>query len=391
MMYNIWPGSCSIAVVTESTYFNFYDSDSTFISDAAAATEWAARRLGHPVQDIELTNENFISMFEESVSEYSAQVNANNIKEHMLMLEGSPTSSNLTGRLIRGGVGRIVQLAEPYGLEVGVGGDVDWKAGSIDIVENTQIYDLNSLWANVSESGNRIKIKRIFHERTPASSRYFDPWGIPTSPGIYGMGYIYGFGNAGTVGGAGTSYQLRPVYEDVLRMQAIELNDQIRRSGYSFELINNKIRLFPAPTTDFKLWFHYVVKQESEIGYVSSSLDSGLGKITDPSNVTYTTVTYSAVTSVGRQWIRRYFLALCKITLGGIRAKYPNIPIPNGEVSLDGEALRNEGNNDRDKLIEELRNMLELSGKKAQMQAKMDSEESLQKILSKIPAGIWVY
>jgi hypothetical protein len=32
---------------------------------------------------------------------------------------------------------------------------------------------------------------------------------------------------------------LMPMYFDVLKIQAIELNDQIRKSAYSFELTNN--------------------------------------------------------------------------------------------------------------------------------------------------------
>jgi len=387
--FQIWPGSCSIAEVTASTFFNFYDTDLVFISESVDATYWAAHRLGYPVQDIELTNANFISMFEEAVSEYGAMINANNIKEYMLTLQGSPTSSNLSGREIRGGIGRIVRLAEAYGSYAGAGGNVDWKTGSIQIYAEQQTYNLDSLWADVSESGNAIRIKRIFHERTPASTRYFDPWGIPMSPGVYGMGYIYGFGSGGTVGVAGTSYVLRPIYEDLLRMQAIEFNDMFRKSAYSFELINNKLRIFPVPQDGFKLWFHYTVKNEEDIGYVSGS--EGMGNITDPANIPYQNLTYAYINSVGKQWIRRYFLALCKITLGGIRAKYPNIPIPNAEITLDGESLRTEGQNERQSLLEELKDMLEKSGKNQQMQRKSDEDENMQKILSKVPLGIYIY
>ena len=394
LVYPIWPGSASISEVESFTQFNFYDSDSLFLTESVQATEWAARRLGYPVTDVELTNENFISMFEEAVTEYGAIVNEQNIKEYMLTVQGSSTKTNLTGRTIRGGIGRIIELAEGYGAEVGVGGDVEWKHASIDITDGQQTYDLNVLLADAFESGSAIRIKRIFHDRTPASVRYFDPWGIPTSPGIYGMGSIYGFGSGGTIGAVGTSYVLRPVYEDVLRMQAVEINDQVRKSGFSFELINNQLRLFPIPNAGFKLWIDYVVKADTDIGYITGSdasgSDLGTGDITDPSNIPYENLVYSDINSVGRKWIRDYFLAICKISLGGIRAKYPTIPIPNSEITLDGESLRNEGINERDKLMERLLDMLDKSGKKAQIANKQEEEENMQKIMNRVPMGIFV-
>jgi len=388
-----WPGSASYDEVTSSTPFGFYDSDVQFISESVASTYWAASRLGYDAVDVELSNDMFIKYFEESVTEYSAQVNAHLIKEYMLTLQGSPTSSDMTGRQIRGSLGGIIKLSDSYGAEVGAGGDVTWHTGSIEVTTGTQVYDLNVLFA--SQSGREIRIKKIFHNKVPASIRYFDPWGLPTSPGSYNMGF-YGFGGnaGGTVGGAGTSYVLRPLYEDLLRMQAIEMNDQIRKSGYSFEIINNRIRLFPIPQHDYKLWFQYVFKDEADAASVSGSGEvgspSGLGTITDPSNVPYTNITYSYINSVGKQWIRKYFLATCKISLGGIRGKFPNIPIPNSEVSLDGESLRSEGINEREKLIEELRDFLDKSGKRAQMEAKDETDEHMQKILHKIPLPIYI-
>jgi len=390
-----WPGSASYSEVTGFAAFGFYNSDAQFISESVASTYWAASRLGYDAIDVELSNEMFIKYFEEAVTEYGAQVNAHLIKEYMLTLQGSPTSSDMTGRQVRGNLGGIIRLSDAYGAEIGVGGDVSWHTGSIQVTAGTQVYDLNSLFAVPSASGRDIRIKKIFHHKVPASIRYFDPWGLPTSPGSYNMGF-YGFGSneGGTVGGAGTSYVLRPLYEDLLRMQAIELNDQIRKSGYSFEIINNEIRLFPIPQEDYTLWFQYVFKDEADVAYVSGSGavgdPSGLGTITDPSNVPYSNIQYAYINSVGRQWIKKYFLATCKISLGGIRGKYPNIPIPNAEVSLDGESLRSEGINEREKLIEELRDFLDKSGKRAQMEAKDQTDEHMQKILHKIPLPIYI-
>jgi len=380
----VWPGSASFSEVSAYTSFKIYDSDSEFISASVESTTWAARRLGYPVMDIEMSNENFIACFEESVNEYSYQINNFNIQENMLTLQGSSTGSNLQGRQIRGGLGRIIKLTDYYGAEVGVGGDVDWKKGYIDVTAGTQEYDLDSLWAQANESGSEIRIKRIFHNSPPASTRYFDPYGMP---GTAGANLISSLG-FNSFSGTGTSFLLRPVYEDLLRMQSIELNDEVRRSGYSFELINNKLKLFPRPAYDFKLWFQYVIKSEADSGYVSGS--EGTGLITDPSNVPYNEIVYSTLNSTGKQWIRNYFLALCKDTLGSIRGKYATVPIPNSEITLDGETLRSEAATQKENLIQQLRDSLEKMSRRSQMESKQDEDDNLQKIINKIPMKIFV-
>jgi len=380
----VWPGSASYSDVTTYTAFDIYDDDAEFISASVEATYWAARRLGYPVMDVELANENFFACFEEAVNEYSYQINNFNITENMLILQGSSTGSNLQGRQIRGGLGRIVKLTDYYGQEVGAGGDVDWKEGSINVVAGEQSYDLDALWADVSESGAEIRIKRIFHYRTPASTRYFDPYGLPTNA-TQNLVNSLGFNS---FSGAGTAFILRPLYEDLLRMQAIELNDQFRKSGYSFEIINNKIRLFPRPATAFKLWFHYVIKADADSGFVSGS--EGTGLITDPSNVPYSEIPYNSINSIGQQWIRNYFLAACKDTLGAIRGKYSTIPIPNSEVTLDGDTLRSEAIAEKERLIEQLRDSLEKMSRRAQMEAKQEEDDNLQKIINKVPMKIFV-
>ena len=374
----IWTGSGS--EVSGNTPFGFYDNEISFVSDSKASAVWAARRLGYPIVDIELDSNNFYAAFEESVTEYSAIVNNFNIKENLLTLQGSPSGSNLTGRQIRGGLGRIIKLSEFYGAEVGAGGDVDWKVGSINVVADTQVYDLNVLWADVSESSNTIKIKRIFHNRIPASQKYFDPNYLQYS---YAQ-QEFGFDSIG----AGTTYMMRPVYEDLLRIQRIEIANQVRKSAYSFEIINNKLRLFPKPTSDYKLWFHYTVEHDVNLGYVSGS--DGLGVITDHHNVPYQNMKYKLINSVGKQWIKKYFLATCKEMLGTIRSKYASVPIPNGDVTLDGDTLRIEANTEKDRLITDLKEILEASSRRSQLDSKSEEDENIQKIINKVPMQLYI-
>ena len=45
--------------------------------------------------------------------------------------------------------------------------------------------------------------------------------------------------------------------------------------------------------------------------------------------------------------------------MGIIRSKYSSMPIPDGEVTLDGEALKTEGREEKTQLLEELKEFLE--------------------------------
>ena len=171
----IWPGSSSFS--SGETPYGFYDDDIEFAGTGSHSVDrfadWAARRLGHPIMSVELQEGQFYACYEESITEYSAQVNQFNIKDNLLTLQGQPTGSNVTHKRITPTLGRTVALSKQYGTEAGVGGNVDYKKGSIQVTEGNQEYDLDALFANVSESG-AIEIKRIYYEGTPAMQRFFD-------------------------------------------------------------------------------------------------------------------------------------------------------------------------------------------------------------------------
>ena len=56
------------------------------------------------------------------------------------------------------------------------------------------------------------------------------------------------------------------------------------------------------------------------------------------------------------QWLREYALAACKIMLGEAREKFSQISSPQGGTSLNGTALKSEGNADMEKLENDLIN-----------------------------------
>ena len=377
----IWAGSSSFS--TGQTPFGLYDSDSSFSSDVDKFADWCARRLGYPIMSVELQSGSFYACFEESITEYSAQVNQFNIKDNLLHLTGQATGSNVTHKRVTPTMGRSVFLSKQYGTEAGVGGDVELKKGSITVSSGSQEYDLNSLIVDGSDSGS-IEVKRVYYEGTPAMQRFFDPYAT-TGYGTINMVEGFGFGDYSPA----VSFTLMPIFEDLLRVQAIEMNDSIRKSAYSFHLVNNKLRIFPEPEETSTLYFDYINTSDRDNPLITEYSGSA-NVVSDYSNVPYDNMEYQFINDVGKQWIRKYGLALCKELLGIIRSKYAAIPIPNAETTLDGDTLRSEASAEKENLITQLREMLEQTSRKALLEADKDEAEFLQEKLSKVPYPIYI-
>jgi hypothetical protein len=174
----------------------------------------------------------------------------------------------------------------------------------------------------------------------------------------------------------------------LLRMQGIEFNDMVRKSQYSFQLINNKLRIFPIPTYGYKLWFEYT--NDNQVFESGSLSVSGSRVVSDFANVPYKTHVYTDINDSGRQWIRNYFLANCKEILGAIRQKYQTLPIPGGEVTLDGAELRSEAQQEKERLLDNLKEMLEAAGKFSQMEKQAQMSQQLQDSLRGVPMLIYI-
>lgn len=389
----IWPGSSSFVALSASYYtgstnvrptpFGYYDSDIVFKSEADKVSDWCARRLGYPIMEVELQDINFYAAFEEAITEFSTQVNMYNAKDYMLTLIGTPASNQLSQVPIQANMGRTIELAKAYGSEAGTGGTVDWKKGYIDLMPGFQSYDLDALWANVSESGKSIEIKRVYHDFTPAIVRYFDPY-VGTGAGTQQLLDSFGWGSYSPA----VSFLIMPIYADLLRMQAIELNDMIRKSSYSFELRNNKLNIYPIPTANLRLWFEYVLTEDRNSPIPSGSVPGQ--SVSDLSNVPFDRIQFSYIKPVGVQWIYKYALAVSKEMLGLIRGKYSTVPIPGAEATLNGADLLAQGREDKTALITELQTMLQSMTRRDQMQQEQEISDAMQSQLRKVPLYIYI-
>ena len=379
----IWPGSSSFA--PGDTPFGFYDSDTAFQLDADKVSVWSARRLGYPLTSVELQDINFFTCFEEAVTVYGNEVYLYKIRENYLSLEGNTTGSVLNTEVVSPSMGGSIRIAENYGTEAGSGGNTTYYDGAIEMTAYQQTYDLTA-WANDSASldpGDSIEVKRLFYEAPPAITRFFDPY-AGTGTGMQSLMDSFGFGQFSP----GVNFMLMPVSHDLMSMQAIELNDQIRRSAHTFELVNNQLKIFPLPTRDGTLQFTYVKKSERDSVIKNSNASGSL--ITNISNVPYENPNYSQLNTVGKQWVYQYTLALAKEMLGYIRGKYKTVPIPGSETTLNSDDLLSDSDTEKNNLLTTLRSTLEETSRKNQLERKAQESEFLKSDLTNVPMVIFI-
>ena len=363
------------------TPFGFYDNEAQFQTDAVKVAKFCAQRLGYPLTDVELQDMSFFTAFEEAVTVYGNELYAYTIRDNQLTLEGLPTGSNLNTSLITPSFEPLVRLTEQYGAEAGTGGNVEYYSGSFPLTASKQDYDLKQ-WAIDEGITGSIEIKKVFYESSPAITRYYDPY-VGTGFGSQNMFDSFGFGSMSPA----INFLMMPLNFDLQAIQAIEINDQVRRSNYSFELRNNNLKIFPVPTTGSgNFWFEYIKRDERVAGSVSNTP----GNVTNVSNTPYSNPTYTSINSVGRQWIFEYALALSKEMLGYVRGKYSNIPIPNADVQLNQSDLIAAGTSEKNALIERLRGYFDETSRKSLLERRAQESEFKQTELRQVPYTIYV-
>lgn len=376
----IWPGSSSFS--SGSTPFGFYDSDLEFQQDSDKVANFCARRLGYPIVDVELQDLNFYTAFEEAVTTYGNELYAYQVRENFLSLEGASNTVDVKNTLLTPTLNRIIDFSQQYGVEAGVGGNVDWYDGLVGLSASVQDYDLNAWAVEQGYDSGDIEIKRVFYEAPPAIVRYFDPY-AGTGTDLQGLLSTFGFGSYSP----GINFLMMPLSFDIQKLQAIEFNDQVRKSNYSFEIRNNKLKIFPIPkATGGKLKIQYILRSER----VAAAFQDGTNKITDVSNVPYTNPVYSKINSIGRSWMFEYTLAIVKEMLGYVRGKYGSVPIPGDTVTLNQSDLISAATLEKSNLIERLRTYFDETSREKLLESRTKETEFRKQELNEVPFTIYI-
>jgi hypothetical protein len=398
----IWPGSSSFTA--GSTPFGYFDNDARFQTDTDSFAKFAAQTLGYPIMDVELVDINFYTAYESAVIEYSNQVNQVNIANNLINTLGIQTGSSFlgangfTGAVVGSSLSYITKLSKAYGVEADSGGTVRWYSASLELVDKKQTYSIReavqtSLGITLSNTSS-IEIKRVLHNPPPALVRFFDPF-VGTGLGSQNMLDSMGFGSMSP----GVSFMMQPMHADLLRLQAIEFNDQIRKSHFSFDIHGDDIRIYPVPGTQGSMatqyfgtvWFEFLFEEQKSkdaLLFGNSALMPGV--VSDASNIPYKYQQYGTINDMGRAWIIRYALALVKEMLGFVRGKYSSIPIPGAEATLNGSELVTQGQSEKETLITQLREFLEKMSRENMLTRQNAEANKMGEMLAKVPLKIYV-
>ena len=381
----IWPGSSSFH--PGDTPFGFYDYNPDFQKDADKVAKFCGLRLGYPIENVELQDINFYAAFEEAVTVYSNELFAYKQREDYLSLEGTPytyeeSNVDFQDAIITPSLQKIVDLSEQYGTWAGVGGNTDWHSGSVYLTSSVQDYNLD-VWAESQGiSGSDIEIMRIFYEPMPASIQMYGGLGYAGS----GLG---AFANAGMAGYGANSFLMLPLSYDLQMMQGVEMFRDVLFSQFTFQLINNKLRIFPIPTNvdeGGQLWFQYMLKSEE----ACATVDVDPNTISNISQVPYRNVDYDSINSVGRSWIFEYTLALSKEILGYVRGKYTTVPIPGAEVTLNQADLLTSSTADKNALIDRLRAYFDDTSRQKLLERRQAESIARNSELEQVPMTIFI-
>jgi len=402
----IWPGSSSFAQVSASYYdlniwppptpFGFYDTDTQFKNDANKVANFCALRLGYPIENVELQDINFWAGFEEAVTIYGNELYAFQTRDNYLSLEGASTSVDVNTDVVTPTFSSIVRLSQQYGEEAGAGGNITWFKGQLVLLPGVQDYDLSE-WAIANGIEGGIEIKNVFYQPPPAINQLYSPTlmtgqgglgGVPPA-GVYGMGYGY------------TNYLMMPTSFTMQNIQAIEMQNTVTLSNYTFNIVNNIISVFPIPGTgDFELgvddggglgYGHYLVFDFIKIqDRIDAAFANGTNKISNTSNVPYVNPTYTQINSIGRAWIFEYTLAKAKEVLGLVRNKYSSIPIPGAEVTLNGNELVSAAATEKEALITRLREYFDQTSRQALLERRAAESVARVQEINQVPMTIFI-
>jgi hypothetical protein len=367
----ILPETGSTGDVAAALPLGVYSSSAQFISGATAQVAFTYKRLGGDILDIELTAKNVYANYEEAVLEYSYIVNRHQSKNALGSALGMATASFDHKGEVSSGTGVALKypkltfdyafkMGDKFATEAGIGGTEPIYSASITTIADQQDYDLQNIVSASAAAGGvpyaglvgdkRIKIRQVYYVSPRQMWRFYGYYG--------GLNVVGDFHNYGQYADDST-FQVIPAWQN--KIQAISYEDHLytRTSHYSYEIIDNKLRLYPIPQTvsPEKFWFRFTIETNSPF---TDDVESGQNGVNNMNNIPFENISYESINSIGKQWIRRFALALSKETLGQVRGKFGgNVPIPGDNISLNASDLLGQAKEEQAALREELSKILD--------------------------------
>ena len=416
------PATGNIHHVASVVPFGMYTGSAEFLSGASAQVAYTYKKLGGDVIDIELSSSNVYAAYEESVLEYSYIVNIHQTKNVLGSVLGDTTgtfdykgvlkSGTLSSSLAAGSViddeyihskagialkypkfefSYETRFANAASSEIGVGGQKHEYSASFDTTKNQQDYDLQTIisssaltssYPHYNKIGNKkIKITQVYYKTPHAMWRFYGYYG-----GLNTVGNLQQYGQWSD----DSQFQIIPVWHNKLQAHSFEDAIYTRTSHFSYEIKNNRLRIFPMTTTvsPTKMWLKCTVEEDAWEEETDRSV--GVDGINNMNTVPFGNLPYESINSIGKQWIRRFAFALTKEMLGQVRGKFSSIPIPGETVTLNGDALITQGKEEQDKLREELKTTLDELTYAKLVEKDAVIADSVNKVQERVPLPVFV-
>jgi len=371
--------------VAAAVPYGIYTASAEFITGAATQVNYVYKKLGGDVVDIELTPSNVYAAYEEAVLEYSYIVNLHQSENILSDVLGQTTGTfDHKGERVTGP--ENVNLAYPrfqfaYARKIGdavatstgLGGTTPIYSASFKPSTGTQDYDLQTILSSASDTGlddggsavdftgkvgsKRVIITKVFYVSPRAMWRFYGYYG--------GVGVV---GNYSTYGqfADDSTFEVIPTWQNKLQSMMYEDSIYTRTSHYSYEIKDNMLRLYPSPdrfafsnTAGMdRIWLNFYVDQ-GDAWEENSRYDDGVRGINNFNTLPFDNIPYANINAIGKQWIRKYALALCKEMLGQIRGKFTTMPIPGESVTLNHSELLSQAKEEQQALKDSLTETLQ--------------------------------
>ena len=402
------PETGTIGNVAAACPVGAYNESADFLTGALTQVAYTYKKLGGDVLDIEMTEQNVYANYEEACLEYSYLLNLHQAKSIMGSALGGSTGSFDHKGVIKSGDAlsgsnvalkypkfkfeTAFRIGETFATEAVVGGTQTIYSASFDSVASQSDYDLQQIVSSsatdstmpfYNKVGNkRIKVRQMYYVSPRQMWRFYGYYG-----GLNVVGDMSTYGQYAD----DSSFQVIPVWQN--KLQAISYEDHLytRTSHYSYEIVNNQLRLFPTPSSvsPEKFWFRFSVDNGDDIW--EDDYESGQDGINNMSSLPFENLPFDSINAIGKQWIRRFALALSKETLGQIRGKFSGvIPIPGESVTLNASDLLSQAANEQDKLREELKTILSEMTYDKLIETDKNMTENARNIIADVPLKIFV-
>ena len=397
------------AVTAANLPYGMYLDSNDFISGAVDQVAFTYKMLGGDVLDIELMPGNVYTSYELSVLEYSSIINshqAENVLSDFLgattgtfdqdgELKTGPLSSSLSGTSVAlkfptFDFAYAERIGSGLAQSAGFGDNVRMYSASFALTGGVQNYNLQSIlsssqvgkpWDNLIQN-KKVRIERVYYKSSAAMWRFFGYMGV--GGGVYGNLSSYG------MYADDSTFEIVPAWQNKLQAQQFETNLYTRASHYSYEIQDNYITLYPSPCSRYpaKMWLNFSIPQDTWTEDAASTV--GVNGINNMNTLPFANLPYDNINSIGKQWIRKYALAISKEMLGQIRGKFATIPIPGNDITLNASELLSQAKEEQQALKEELRVQLEKLTYGALIKGDAEMAADAEAVMTHIPMGVYI-